>query len=229
MLRRLFVPKGIPMSYPVDPSASFQPGQIAQLYTAGDTIVCGVSDGTAPIGIIDSVRTTAFTAPSRDEIVIVPCVATSDGYQLVAAVNTDKNLMNPHIIRSSFVSDTENITLNEINGIITVAAGTPLNFDRDGDGILDSVKVIVSYYYRIPNVAGDDDTVGSGRLALWIDRGFYETDQYDQSAPYIVNATLYCDGNGVLTTQQPTASHPGIAMVTGPPTGVQPTLEFLWF
>ena len=230
MLRLIQIGNALPVSYPVDPSATFQPGQIAQLKTVGpDEIVVGVSDGTAPFGIIDDVRANAFTSTVKDEVVVVPVVAISDGYRLVAAADTKAELRFPNIVFSSFVSDIEGLVLNEVNGVITVPAGTPLNFDRDNDSILDSVRVIVNYVYRVPNVPGDDTTVGSGRITVWIMRGIYETDQYDTRAKYVPSATLFVNAEGKLTTQQPTANHPGVAMVSGPPTGLVETLEFLWY
>lgn len=53
MLRLIQVGASLPFSYPVDPTSTFQSGQIAQLKLIGNEIVCGVSDGTAPLGIID--------------------------------------------------------------------------------------------------------------------------------------------------------------------------------
>lgn len=46
-----------PVSYPVDPHGVFEAGMIAQLKVVDDEIVVGVSDGTAPLGIIDDYRT----------------------------------------------------------------------------------------------------------------------------------------------------------------------------
>jgi hypothetical protein len=229
LLRLIQVGNTLPLSFPVSPTDAFQPGQIAQLKVIGNEIVCGVSDGTAPLGIIDDANTSAFTSPVTDEVAIVPVVAISDGYQLVTATDTNHALRFPNIVRSSFVADIEGIVLNEINGIITVSAGTPLNFDSDNDGVLDSVRVIVSYIYRVANIPGDNTTAGSGRITVWFQRGIFETDQFDTTQRYVVNATLFCNADGLFTTQQPSASHPGIAMVTGPPTGIVETLEFLWF
>lgn len=228
MLRTIHVSYGLPISYPVDPAASFQPGMIAQQKLAGNDIVMGISDGTAPFGIIDDVRAQAFVAPSKDEVVTVNCVAESDGYNLVAAVDTKEELNFSNIIRKSFVADVDGIVLNDRNGIITVPAGTVLNFDSDGDGIYDSLRTIVNYNYRIPGRPGDDSTVGSGMVTVWYTRGVYETDQYEVGQQYIIGATLYVSAEGKLTTAQPTANHPGVAMVSAPPTGLQNTLEFLW-
>jgi len=229
MLRLIQVGNTMPLSFPVDPTSAFQPGQIAQLKVIGNEIVAGVSDGTAPLGIIDDANTSAFTSPVTDEVVIVPVVAISDGYQLVTAVDTDKTLQFPNIVRSSFVADIEGIVLNEINGVVTVSAGTALNFDSDSDGVLDSVRIVVSYIYRVPNIPGDNTTAGSGRMTVWFQRGIFETDQFDTTQRYVVNATLFVSADGTMTTQQPSANHPGVAMVTGPPTGIVETLEFLWY
>ena len=229
MLRLIQVGNTLPLSFPVAPTDAFQPGQVGQLKVIGNEIVCGVSDGTAPLGIIDDANTSAFTAAVTDEVVTVSVVAVSDGYQLVAAVDTKQELRFSNIVRSSFVADIAGLVLNDINGVITVAAGTPLNLDADGDGTLDTVRVIVSYTYRIASIPGDNTTAGSGRVTIWFQRGVFETDQFDTKQRYVVNATLFVDADGLFTTSQPTASHPGIGMVTGPPTGIVETLELIWF
>lgn len=227
MLRLIQVGSSLPVSFPVDPTATFQPGQLAQLKVLGNEIVCGVSDGTAPIGIIDEINTSAFTAPMIDEVVVIPAI--NDGYNRVAETEgVMKTLRFANIVRSSFVCDVEGLILIDINGALIAPHGTPLNYDSDGDQVLDSVRVICSYIYRISNIPGDNTTVGSGRITVWFQRGIYETDQYDAKQTYLVNATLFCNGEGLLTTEQVTPSHPGIAIVTGPPTGINNTIEFMW-
>lgn len=230
MLRLVQIGNGMPLSYPADPTATFQAGQIAQLKVIGNEIVAGVSDGTAPFGIIDDINTAAFTAPVKDEVVIVPLIGVlgNDGYTLVAAQNTEKRLRFANIVRSSFRSDTEGLILHDINGVIEVPSGTALNFDSDGDGTLDSLRVIVDYIYRIPGIPGDNTTIGSGRMTIWFQRGIYETDMYDVKQRYVVNATLFVNEEGMLTTQQPSATAPGVALVTGVPSGIVDTLELLW-
>jgi len=230
MLKLIQVGNTLPLSYPVDPTSEFQPGQVAQLKVIGNEIVCGVSDGTAPFGIIDDINTSAFTRSMVDEVQVISAVGIHDGYgNYVSAIDVMKDLRKPSIIRSSFTCDVEGLILNDNNGIIIAPAGTPLNWDADGDGIPDSIRVICSYTYRIANIPGDNTTIGSGRITVWFQRGVFETDQFDSKQRYVVNATLFCNGDGLLTTEQPTASHPGIAMVTGPPSGINETLEFLWF
>lgn len=230
MLRLIHIGNTLPVSYPVDPTSTFQPGQIGQLKLMGNEIVLGTSDGTAPMGIIDDINTSAFTAPVTDEIVVIPAVGVGDGYgNYVAAASAMQTLRFANVVRSSFVSNVEGIILNDINGVVEIPAGQTLNYDRDGDGINDSVRIVVSYIYRIANIPGDNTTIGSGRLTLWISRGIFETDQFDPQQRYSPNATLFCNADGLLTTEQQTVNHPGIGMVTGPPTAVNSSLEFLWF
>ena len=66
MFRIIQVGNALPFSYPVDPAAEFEPGMLAQLTLSGNQVVCGVSDGTAPIGIIDEMKKNAFSATSID-------------------------------------------------------------------------------------------------------------------------------------------------------------------
>jgi len=218
----------MPMSSSVDPTAEFEPGVFGQLRLIGNDIVVGVSDGTAPLGIIDDVRASAFTKAQVDEVVVVSAGATE------LDVNGDTVNSNdvvgvlefPSIIDSSFTS-TISIVLNSVNGVITIPAGTEVNHDSDGDGADDSYKVIANYIYRIANKPGDDSTVGSGRITLHYQRGIYATDQFDTTQIYPLNATLYVGLDGKLTSKQPTENHPGIAYVTGPPSASNGTIEFM--
>lgn len=227
MLRLVQTGNALPFSYPVDPNANFQPGMIAQLNVMGNNVVCGVSDGTVPIGIIDDVKTNSFTAPSIDEIIIAGPIMGVVGPSgaLVTPNDVKIELANPNIMASSFTSDPVDVELIPRNGVITFMAGTPLNFDADGDGIPDSIRTRVNYSYQVPNVPGDDSTQGSGRVTVWFQRMLFQTDQFETNQRYPVNANLFVSEEGKLTTRQPTADHPGIAIVTGTPTSVFDSLE----
>jgi hypothetical protein len=229
MLKVIHTTGPSPVSIPLDPTAEFQGGMIAQLKVFGNDIVAGISDGTAPYGIIDDVRTTAFTKPKVDEIVIVNVKATeiNDNGELVSSDDVTGFLEFPNIIESSFTS-TLTVALNSVNGAITIPSETPLNYDSDGDGVYDSFRVIVNYIYRVAGRPGDDTTLGSGRVTIHYQRGLYATDQFDTLAVFPVNATLYVGLDGKLTTKQPTEKHPGIGFVTGPPSAINSTLEFMW-
>jgi len=228
MLKVIHSGNAMPMSVAVDPTVEFQPGMFAQLGLIGNDTVATVSDGTAPLGIIDDARTSAFTKSQIDEIIYIPvrAVELDENNQRVNSEDVTGVLEFPNIIDSSFVSTTS-VILNKVNGIITVPSGTPLNHDADGDGTFDSFKIIVSYIYRVTGMPGDDTTIGSGRITIHYQRGFYATDQFDTTQIYPINATLYIGLDGKLTTRQPTDSHPGVAIVTGPPTSAMGTIEFL--
>ena len=219
----------LPFSYPVDPSSTFEPGNIGQLKLAGQDIVIGLSDGTAPIGIIDDIRTNAFSRSVVDEIKVIPGVdITTDGYNFFNGSDSMAPLANAGIIRSSFVADYEGLVLNEVNGILELPAGSRLNYDNDGDGVNDSVQTIVNYVYHINSLPGDDTTIGSNRVTIWFQRGIFATDQFDTRQKYPINATLFVNSEGKLTTQQITDRHPGVALVSGPPSSMIGTLEFIW-
>jgi hypothetical protein len=221
----------LPTSYPVDNNAEFQPGMIGQLGVNGNNIVAGVSDGTAPLGIIDEIKTRAFTAPSIDEVIIAPVpqqVRVNKGGNIYNTIDVQRNLLNPNVIGSSFTSNPVDVELQERNGVLIFPAGTELNFDMDGDGIPDSIRTVVSYTYQVPNIPGDDTTAGSGKVTIWFQRMIAQTDMYETNQRYPLNANLFVSECGLLTTRQPTADHPGVAVVTGSPSAIHGTLEFLW-
>ena len=231
MLRTIQVGNQLPIQFPLAGEDVFEAGMIGQLKVVGNEITCGVSDGTAPLGVIDDVRTTAFTKPNIDEIQIISATGIlNPSGQWISTTDVSQALDEASIIKLSFrVNEGPQVALNEKNGIITVPQGTVLNYDSDDDGIPDSFKVVVSYYYRIPELPGDDTTSGSNRITIWFGRGIYETDQYDMNAQYYVNSSLFVGLDGKMTTNQPTANHPAVAMVTGPPSALVGSIEFLWF
>lgn len=131
---KIIVLSGNPIAYPVDPNAIFEPGMIAQLKVVGDEIVVGVSDGSAPFGIIDDIKT-----------------------------------------------------------------------------------------------ATADSTAGTGKVTVWLsNNGIFKTDQFDTTVVYPLNGNLYSNPNGKLTTSPPNGRCKLVAIVTRPPTALNPTLEFLW-
>ena len=229
MLRLVSIGNSLPYSWPVDVSATFSPGNIAQLTVSGNAIVASVSNGTAPIGIIDDIKTKAFTAVAWDETVIVPATGVpAPGGKLVTATEIKVELKNPNILEDSFVSIPVDVQLIPRNGVIIFPVGTELNFDNLGTGTPDSIKTNVRYTYQIPNIMGDDSTQGSNRVTVWFQRGIYQTDVFDTAATYPLNANLFVNEKGMLTTKQPTPNHPAVALVTTPPTPMFSWLEFLW-
>ncbi len=226
-MRLIQTGNSLPFSFPVDPNAEFQPGQLAQLNVMGNQIVCGVSDGTAPIGVIDDIKTNSFTSAAIDEVVIVPTVGVVSNGRLVTAMDIKTELENPNIIERSFTNDVD-VLLIPRNGVIVIPQGTPLNFDNAGTGTPDSVRVVVSYTYQVPNVPGDNSTEGSGRVTVWFQRIIAQTDQFETNQRYPVNANLFVSETGLFTTRMPSPNHSAVAIVTAPPTSLQGSLEFLW-
>lgn len=228
MLKIIHHGNSSPTDFICDPSATFQPGQVAELTVIGNQVMATVSNGTAPIGVIDDIRTKAFTNISWNETIIVqvPSVLNPSG-QLVTSVDVKTELRKPNIQKSSFVS-TVKCTLNAINGVITFLAGTPLNIDISGGGTFDGIKAIVNYTYQVGNIPGDDSTLGSGRVTVWYERMFMATDQYETNQQYPVRANLFVSEVGLFTTRKPSSLHPCIALVTGPPSSTNPYLSLMW-
>lgn len=230
MLRILYTSGTTPYSWPVDPSAEFQPGQVAQLFAMGNQVVAGVSDGRIPLGIIDDIKTTAFTSVSIDEEVIAPVVATEVvGGKTVSLYDIKVELKNPNIDANSFISKYVDVVLNPRNGVITFVAGTELNFSQTNSGVPDAIRDVVSYTYQVPNIPGDDSTLGSNRVTVWTSRMIIQTDQYDTSVTYPLNAVLFVNSQGKFTTRRPSADYPAIGLVVGPPVSINGSLELFWF
>lgn len=228
MLRIVQAGTSIAGSFILDPSPEFQGGMIAELTTVGNQIVATVSKGIAPLGVIDDMRTKSFTAVSWNEVIIEPITGViGPGNVLVSPIDIKTELKNPNILATTFTS-TVDVRLNPRNGVITFLAGTPLNFDLTGGGTPNAIRTIVNYTYQIPNVPGDDSTLGSGRVTVWYDRFFGQTDQFETNVGYGLNSMLYCNEFGMLTSRKPGEGYPAVAMCTSPPTVSTGMLEFMW-
>jgi len=229
MLRIIYHAYARPFSWPCDPAAEFEPGQVAQLSVVGNQVVATVSDGRAPIGIIDDIRTRSFHANSWDEEVAIPITGIpGPGGQLVTPYDIKYELLNPNIVASSFVSDPVPVQLIPRNGVIVIPAGTVLNADLIGNGTANGIKTYVRYSYQVPNVPGDDSTAGSQRITVWVHRFIGETDRFDTSAEYPLNANLFVNQYGMFTTTQPAPNYPSVAIVTAPPAPLLSSLQFMW-
>lgn len=218
----------LPASFIRDPSAEFLPGMLAQLTVSSNTVMATVSDGTAPLGIIDDIRTRAFAAPAWNEVITVPVPnpVLNGNNQLVTPVNIQTTLAHAYIDSLSFLSSVD-VALIPTNGVITFLAGTPLNYDAIGSGTPNAIRTICNYTYQVPNIPGDDSTLGSGRITVWFSRMFFQTDQFETNQVYPVNANLFCNEHGLFTTRKPTPISPSIAILTAPPQPQNPMIEAL--
>ena len=228
VLRVIQANSGRPSQYPVDPNAVFEPGMIAQFKMLGNEVFIGVSDGKAPIGIIDEIRTIAFTQPVVDEVVIIPVSTTWDGYAFVSTVEAKQELNNSQIVPNSFAVDRPGLQLNPVNGVLVAPAGTEANYTINGANTPNAIRVKARYSFKVPNIPGEDSTVGSNKMTFWFTRGIFQTDQYEM-VHYSVNATLFVSPAGKLTAEMSSAGQPGVAMCIVPPTAHNPMLEFIWF
>src|SRR5271166_5569828 len=105
MLRLIQVGNALPASFICDPSAEFMAGNVAELTIIGNQVMGTVSNGTAPIGLIDDVKTKAFTNVSWNETVIVPATGVpGPGGTIVTPVDIKAELRKPNIVPSSFAS-----------------------------------------------------------------------------------------------------------------------------
>lgn len=229
MLRIIHEGGALPASIPVDPSAIFQAGNVLQLSVSGNQLVGTLSNGLAPLGIIDDTKTKAFTATAWDEEIIVAATGiVGPNSTLVTAVDIKAELANPNVVSSSFISNPVSVQLIPRNGVIVIPAGTELNFDLTGGGLPNAVRTVVRYQYQIPNVMGDDSTLATGRVTYWYARSIMETDIYDTTATYAVNANLFVNEIGQLTTKQYMPNLPSIGLVMSPPSPILGSLQFLW-
>lgn len=228
MLRLLSYGNSVPTQYPVNTSATFQSGSAATLTVIGSQIVATPSDGMSFLGIFDDVKTTSFSAISWDEeIVITPdpgniILNGSNQLTLISDVRTE--LENPNVDANYFVSKPVPVQLIPRNGVIVFPAGTVLNYDLAGTGTPDSIKTIVRYPYQIPNVIGDDTTLGSKMATVWFERVIFETDQFEANQEYRVMSNLYVNETGLFTTRKIFEHSPVVAICLGPPSYVSRNL-----
>jgi len=229
MLRVIDSGNSQPFSWPVDPSAEFMPGMIGQLRILGNNVICGVSDGTAPLGVIDDMKTKSFTQVSISEIVIagpIPGIPGPSG-GFVTPTDVKVELEHAGVVTNSFRSEIDCILI-PVNGVIKFLAGTQLNYDSAGTGTPDSIRTIVSYTYYVPNIPGDDTTLSNGKVSMWFQRFLGETDQFDTTQRYPINGNLFVGTDGKFTTKQPGDNYPGVAIVSGTPTSIMGSLQFVW-
>lgn len=229
MLRLIQVGNSLPIDFIVDPSAEFQPGMISELTTIGNQVMATVSSGTAPLGVIDAIKTKAFTQVAWNEVIIVPAVGVAGpNNTLVTPIEIKAELRHAYVSPKSFIS-TVDVALISTNGVIAFLAGTPLNFDPTGLGYPTAIRTICNYTYQVPNISGDDSTLGSNKIAIWYSRLFFQTDMFESNQVYPVKANLYCSETGLWTTRRPSTIHPAIGMVCAPPTPMNSMLEILLY
>jgi hypothetical protein len=229
MFRIIQEAMSLPYSWAVDESSEFEPGFLAQLTTIGNQVMATVSNGSAPIGIIDDQKTKAFVGVSWDEAIVVPAAGIpGPNNTIVTPVDIKTELNNPNVLSNTFISIPVALQLIPRNGVIIFPAGTQLNFDLLGTGTPNAIKTIVRYQFQQPNIGGDDSTFASQRVTVWYSRIIFETNIFESNQVYAVNTNLFCSELGMLTSRQPAANYPVVALCLAPPNAMTPTLQALW-
>jgi len=218
--------KILPASFTVDPSDTFEPGMAAQMKLYGNIACVGVSDGRAPMGIIDDIRVNSFSAVAynEDHKVIVTDATLVSG-RLVTSRPIYIPLNNPFIFQESFISSIPG-DLNTKNGILTILAGTELNLIESGTPI--GLSLFCSYRFSITGIPGIDTTNGSGRISVHYGPMFIQTDQFETNMQYPIGAPLYIAETGLFTTRKIEENYPPVGMVTEPPSGMHSFLGVYW-
>lgn len=229
MFRIIASGNSLPFTYPVSESAEFEPGMVVQLTLEGNQVVGTVSNGSAPFGIIDDIKTKAFTSVAWDETVVAPATGImGPNNRLITPIDIKIELNNPNVLPGSFISIPVDVQLIPRNGVIVIPAGTELNYDLLGAGSPNAIKTNVRYTYQIPNIVGDDSTQGSHRVTIWFQRMIFETNMFETNQIYPLNANLFVSELGLLTTRQPAPNYPSVGIVLGPPSPILGSLSALW-
>ena len=91
-------------------------------------------------------------------------------------------------------------------------------------GIIDDIKTDT-----------EDSTKGTNRITVWVNKMVFVTDQFDMTKEYTKYAKLYCNNNGLFTTDEIVRQNYlkkdddllcGIVLEA--PTALNPTLTALW-
>ena len=226
MILRPVLANSLVWSAPVDPSATFEAGQVAGLVNINGELFITVSDGNEipPIGIIDDNKTRAFTGTVTDEIQLVPASTTVDSSgRLISTVDVMGPFDETDIIESSFTANID-LILNPKKGFFTIPAGTPINYE-DETGF-QGFEVVASYRFKIVDFPGDDSTDGSGQISIHFNRGIFTTNIFDTLSHFEPGSPLYVNVDGLLTSQD--TGSPVVAIALQPSTSVSNELMFMW-
>lgn len=224
MILRPVLANSLVWSCPIDPSATFEAGNIAGLIEINGELFATVSDGVniPPIGVIDDSRTKAFSGTVIDEIQLIPAATTTVNGVLVSTVDVMGSLNEVNIIESSFTSNLD-VVLNPKKGLVVVPAGTPVNYQTP-DFIGFEVKA--SYRYTVSDYSGLDSTDGSGLISIHFNRGIFVTNMFDTLSNYYPGQGLYVNSDGLLTSQE--TGSPVVAIALQPASALTNELMFMW-
>jgi hypothetical protein len=228
--------------FSVDPAMTCEAGQVGQLSTdmVGNTIV--TLAGSKPLGLIADDKTAAFTQPILGEVHTVMTLPNATWLSNNANLVSGSQLvflLSATGVATAVASPGDYTVTSYTNGLFNVTAAGAIAtaspyIDTNGDGIPDSVNVVIQYQFAVPGVAGTDTTLGSGLVTLWFQRGEFSVSVYDTATTYAVNTKLYV-GDGVgsnaplgtLTVAARTGNAQVVGAVSQPPTASNPLLSLI--
>lgn len=191
-------------------TANFISGYIAALDDDGNAVVASDSS-TQILGLFFCHKTTSFYKPVVDESVTFEGSGTT---VTLANANLQSGSVRVTDLSGTAYTITTDYTVNLTNGTIThVGAGS----------IGATENVLVDYRYQDPNLAGLDQTLGSGRASIIEGSGEIATLVYETNAAWAINTDVKVSANGLPTIG---GSGQTIGFVTKVPTASDPELQF---
>ena len=192
-------------------NASFIAGYIATLDSNGKAAVADDSS-TQILGLFYCHKTTSFYRPVINEEGTFTGSATTI---TLAHANLQSGSVRVTDSTGTAYTVTTDYTVNTTNGTITHAGG--------GSSIGATETVLIDYNYQDPNLAGLDQTLGSGRASIVEGTGEIATLVYEPNAAWALNTDVTVSANGMPTIG---GSGQVIGFVTKVPTASDPELHF---
>lgn len=209
--------------FKVDPTAVWEEGQVATLVSiAGEVFVRPYSGaaGEVPLGIFWHSKAVTITRVEKEYVTLTG----TDPIPLSHANLVSGSVRVTNDTETTAYVENTDFAVNYVNGTIA----------RIGTGAIpDGARVIVTYRYNIP--ASEmvyqpqrfervpDATLGSQEITVITGEAIIYTDQYDTAQAYPVNAPLYANAEGRITT---VPGGPVIGKVIAPNTVGYPLVGF---
>lgn len=202
----------------VDSNATWIPGQFVTLNSAGKlTAFSAAAD--KRVGIAKTAKGAPFYLPAQEEAEWVPV-----GETITLSKANVKDVA-IYTAAGALLTVTTTYTVNETNGVITVVSenDTP---DVTPNSPAAGAFVTIRYQYKDMDHAPFDQTLASGKAAIFEDNGEYAFEVYDTSASYAVGNYVKLTTAGVLTIEATpgTATAETVGFVTRAPSADDVTL-----
>ena len=181
----------------VDSNATWIPGQFVKLDTNTGKVTAITAATDKVVGIAKTSKGAPFYLPYTQELEWAAGDLALDKPNVsgVRITSLDGLIVG--------ASGTDFTSINAVNGIIVGA--TLANFTA-------GTFVQVTYQYKDMDHTPFDQTIASGKTALFESNGEYAFEVYDTAAGYAVNAPVYVNTSGILTSTAVGAANGGAAV-----------------